>query len=136
MGQQTCYRQSSMGPHKNESGVFCILQFARPGGSSENIAILLLDERSDRMHHRFLENYSGIADDDDVEVLIGLGVMIRDMMHEGRGGKQILQQLLDTLSNTLRITDPVAVPVDDFIATLNELFTLYVEPPRFRCADQ
>src|ERR1039458_4502411 len=89
---------------------FVVMQFARPGGNLLPIAMLLFDRSADRLLVQGRDDFEGIADRDDVEVLRSFIAQLADES-EQMSGAAMLQELEDKLSNNVRITErqPVSV---------------------------
>jgi hypothetical protein len=84
----------------------------------------LLDPLTDKLYMRGMENYGSIADEDDAQV-VALTVQEFQADAETQGGNSLLIQL-ECMSNTLRTTDRIPLPVKDFQATLDRLFTVFI----------
>ena len=106
------------------SGKYVVAQAILPGRPVQNVGIFLHDPASDQLHLRFVEDWADVADPEDAEVFAILEKDLREQAKE-YGSGQLLQWLLDTCSNTLRLTEPCVIPVTDFQITLNQLFELH-----------
>jgi hypothetical protein len=106
-------------------GQFVLLQFQPPGDRFLwPVAILLLDPLTDKLYIRGRESYASIADEDDAQVA-ALTVQEFQANAETQGGSSLLSQL-ESMSNTLRTTDRIPLPVRDFPETLNQLFVAFI----------
>jgi hypothetical protein len=107
------------------SAEFVVMQFENHGRVIP-IAVLLLDNKADRLRVRYRRDFSTIADPDDCEVLESLLEEL-EATAPGRSGSAILKGYEDTLSNAVRMTDRLPVdpdvPLDDALA---RLFAEYV----------
>jgi|ERR1700678_447519 hypothetical protein len=107
-------------------GQFSLLQFRPPRDKLLwPVAVLLLDPITDKLYIRGLEDYGRIAEEDDA-LAISLTVKQFAMDAEAQGGNRLLLDLEDKLSNTLRITDRIPLPVRDFETTLDRLFAVFI----------
>lgn len=86
------------------------LQFVL-GEHPQTIAVLLLDRQADRLLTRFRGDWAGF-DEFELEIVSALGEDLC-MKAEELGASELMRYLLDTLSNTLRLTDP------EFLTTAN-----------------
>jgi hypothetical protein len=91
----------------NELAHFLLLQFQRPGGELWPVAVLVFDRSNDRLYVCSRENYAGIADIDDAEVL---SETVKQLQAEVamQSGSAILDMLESTLSNSIRLTERIA----------------------------
>jgi hypothetical protein len=108
---------------------FVVMQFARPGGNLLPIAMLLFDRSADRLLVQGRDDFEGIADRDDVEVLRSFIAQLADES-EQMSGAAMLQELEDKLSNNVRITERQPVSVDDVQWALADLYRQHVDPGR------
>src|SRR5689334_23254044 len=108
------------------TATFSVLSFARPGGEIIPIGVLLLDRSDDQLRVLLRKKWDDIADRDDIEVLECLS---SDLMRVSKeiGGRNLLEYLTQTLSNTIRITDGDILVSNDLDTTLDDLFQRYVE---------
>src|SRR5437667_8699891 len=90
-------------PVSTQSANFSLLQLALPARAVLNIGIFLLDPAADRLYMKLRNDWSGVADPDDVEVLEALGEDFEAKSREMEG-EAFLRSLEDTLSNCLLIT--------------------------------
>jgi len=102
-------------------GQFVLLQF-QPSDNAllVPVAVLLLDPLAERLYIRGMENYAGIAKEDDAQV-ISLTVQEFQTNSETQSGSTLLVQL-ESMSNTLRTTDYIPLVVDDFPTTSRPAF--------------
>jgi hypothetical protein len=106
-------------------GQFVLLQFQPPGDQFLwPVAILLLDPLTDRLYIRGRESYARIAEEDDAQV-VALTVEEFQANAETQGGNSLLTQM-ESMSNTLRVTDRIPLEVRDFRATLDRLFAVFI----------
>jgi len=122
-------------------GRFSILQLEMPGQASISAGVLLEDPAQDRLYLRFRRDWDVIAPDEAVilsELEFDLGAKAMEV-----GAELLLRQLQDTLSNTLTISAPREVMVEDFnravIRLYSELVSSTVRPfvthlPRYSLA--
>jgi len=106
------------------SGKYVVAQAILPGRPVQNVGIFLHDLASDQLHLRFVEDWADVGDPEDAEVFALLEKDLKEKAKEYGSGR-LLQWLLDTCSNTLRLTEPCVIPVTDFQITLNQLFELH-----------
>lgn len=95
------------------------------GAGSENAGILLHDAEQDRLYVRLRRDWEEIAPGES-GVLCELEDGLRANAAE-LGAAQFLERLEDTLSNTLRISEPENVLVDNFDRTLARLYRRHVQ---------
>ena len=108
-------------------GEFAVLQYARPGGPTTNIGVLLFDRVENRLYYRLRDDWQHFAAEADVEILSLLAEDFEVKIEE-MGAQGFLSYLEDTLSNVLRISERKAVPVADFRRTLSRLFEKNIGP--------
>lgn len=112
---------------------YSLLLCELPGRGVETIGVLLLDPATDTLHMRLRRDWEAIADPEDAEVL---GELEDDLSGKTRefGGARMLEQLEESASTALRISNREAITVRDFDRTLNELYREHVHPQilRFR----
>ena len=103
-----------------------LLSVALPGASEENAGVLLLDITQDELHLKLRRDWDEFSSEEDAEVLreleADLTVKAREM-----GGAGLLQWLESEASHTVRISDPEAVTVRDFAATLSRLYREHIQ---------
>lgn len=105
---------------------FLLLQFQPPGDESLwPVAVLLFDPSTDKLYIRGREDYANIADDGDAQVLALTVKQLRADV-ETQGGNSVLAQLEDVLSNSVRLTARIGLPVSDIQATLDHLFAAFI----------
>jgi SOS-response transcriptional repressor LexA len=100
---------------------YVVLKLALPGRAEANAAVLLLDTETDRLACRFREDLESLADPEDAGVVAALPEDFARKAEE-IGGRRFLEQLEDTLSNALRLTERQRVAVRDTHAALERLF--------------
>lgn len=96
-----------------------LLEFEQPGGTLLLVSILLFDPSTDRLYIRNRDDLGGL-DADDAEIV---GPLLAQLADESRSmvGSAILQQLEDSLSNSIRISERSKIRVDDVNTALDEL---------------
>jgi len=113
-------------PEKAYSGEYLLLVLALPGEADRNIGVFLRDRETGHLYARILNHWEEIADAEEAEWLQALGddfgAKIREM-----GGDEFLRTLENSLSNALRLSQRMAVSVDDFPGALDRLFEEHVE---------
>lgn len=95
---------------QKRSPEFAYLQYVHPGNQPKTIAVLVVDHDNDSLLMRFTDDWSGL-DEDDIEVLSALGEDLYAKANE-LGAAALMAQLQETLSNTLRISDPQPISGD------------------------
>ena len=108
---------------------FMVMQYEWPGGKLQPIAILLLDLSADKLHLRSRDDFDGIADRDDAE-LLQLFIAQLAAESEQMRGSDILLELEDKLANSVRITERQLATADDIQRTLADLYREHVDPRR------
>src|ERR1051325_2504129 len=91
------------------SARFSVLQVEIPGGATTPAGVLLVDPASDRLYLRLRRDWKDVAPAES-EVLASLEDDLEQKAAE-LGAAQLLDYLTDTLSNTLRVTDPRDIAV-------------------------
>jgi SOS-response transcriptional repressor LexA len=102
-----------------------ILQLALPGEAPVNIGVLLEDVAADRLYLRLRRDWDLIAPDE-ADVLSELAADLESRASE-IGAARLLERLTDTLSNTIGLTDPREVIVEDFSRGLGRLYREHVQ---------
>ncbi len=105
---------------------YLLVQAALPGRPVRNVGVLLFDPANDRLYRKFLEEWTGVADEDDAEWLEGLATYI-DTLRDELGGKGVLDYLEDSASNSLVLTNRETIQIGDFRKTLERLFSEHVQ---------
>lgn len=111
---------------KGTSGEYLLVELARPGEPQRNIGVLLRDTATGQVHPKMRQHFEEIEDPEEAELLAALGPDFELKIHE-MGGDEFLRSLEDSLSNALRVSQRVAVAVDDFSRTLESLYEEHVE---------
>jgi SOS-response transcriptional repressor LexA len=93
-------------------GRLSILQLTMPGDAPVSAGVLLEDPVADRLHLRLRRDWDVIAPAE-ASVLSQLESDLAAKAHES-GAAQVLDRLHDSLSNTLTISSPREVMVEDF----------------------
>lgn len=107
-------------------GEMRLLELALPGHRAETCGILLLDPATQQFGLRLRRDWDALTtDDDDLDVLEALEDDLRQKASE-LPPAEFLAQLDDTLSNTLRISEPQQVLLGSFASTLNRLYERHV----------
>jgi hypothetical protein len=105
---------------------YLLVELALPGRAKVNVGVCLLDPSSDRLYVKMREDWGGMAEPEDAEVLSRVAEHFAASSEES-GAEQFLQRLEDTLSNTLRVTERESIAVGDFPKALTRLFEKHVE---------
>jgi len=103
-----------------------LVQAALPGTQIENIAILLLDSGSDRLHSRFRRDFEAFAGDE-ADWFENLEDEVSAKSRE-LGGQKCLEWMESTLSHVLRISQRFSVFVDSYSQTTERLYANYIRP--------
>ena len=112
-------------------GVYAILEADLPGRPARNIGVVLIDSTSGRGWLKLRGHYEDIAEPEDAEVLTAFEDALR-LRIETEGAANLLDWMEETLSNTVRISDPYGVRVESFTRTLAKLYDEQVEPVEVR----
>jgi phage repressor protein C with HTH and peptisase S24 domain len=102
-----------------------ILQLETPGSAPVSAGVLLEDPAQDRLYLRLRRDWDVIAPEE-AEVLSELEPDLAAKARE-LGAARVLDQLQDTLSNTLTISEPREVLVEDFGRALPRLYRELVQ---------
>jgi hypothetical protein len=100
---------------------FLLLQFQRPGEDIVwPLAVLVFDPSRDRLHVCGRHNFADIADHEDVIVL---SETVKQLLADAniQSGTAILELLEDTLSNSIRLTERMALRSSDIATTVQHL---------------
>jgi hypothetical protein len=106
---------------------YVVLEAAPLGRTPCTIGVLLIDPETDRGWLRMRRDFEEIVDPEEAEVLAGLEDHIRDCLRES-GAVAFLSSLADTLSNTVRMSDPETVSVHAFSRAVEQLYRENVAP--------
>ena len=105
---------------------FLLLQFQRPGDEQLlPVAVLLFDPVRDKLHVRGRDDYASIAEPDDAFVLAET-VKELELEATAKSGSAILELLEATLSNSIRLTDRIALQTVDMPTTLDHLSAAFI----------
>jgi hypothetical protein len=91
------------------NAVYSVLSIQSGGRSSLPIAVMLLDVVHDRLLFRFRDDLGNIGDEESLPILEGMRDELPNWAFE-KGAKSLYLEFLDTLSNTVTISDPAEVP--------------------------
>ncbi len=106
-------------------GRISVLQLQLPGQGLVNAGVLLEDLTTDRLYLRVRRDWDAIAADEATvlsELESDLAAKAREL-----GASQVLGRLQDTLSNTLRISDPREVMVENFSRAVQRFYAEMVQ---------
>ncbi|MBN8732490.1 MAG: hypothetical protein J0L64_18245 [Acidobacteria bacterium] len=110
----------------SRQGEMRLLEVALPGRRPEPCGILLLDPATPQFGLRLRRDWDALTqDDDDLDVLESLEDDLRQKAAE-LGPAAFLAHLDDSLSNTLRVSEPQTVLLGSFASTLNRLYERHV----------
>ena len=101
-------------------GEYLVLRADLPGVDPENIGILLLDSKANRLYCRMRRDMHEFAEVD-ADWFEHLADDIREKSQE-LGAQQYLAWMESTLSNILLISERERIPVDDFEKTAARLY--------------
>src|SRR5512135_3313651 len=102
-----------------------ILHLEMPGSAPVSAGVLLEDPADNRLYLRLRRDWDVIAPEE-AEVLSGLESDLAAKAQQ-LGAGRVLDQLQDTLSNTLTISEPRDVMVEDFGRALPRLYRELVQ---------
>jgi SOS-response transcriptional repressor LexA len=102
------------------AGRLSILRLEMPGNEPVNAGVLLEDPAQNRLYLRLRRDWEFIAPAE-ADALSALEMDLAAKAQE-RGASALLSQLHDTLSNTLTISEPREVAVEDFSRALQRLY--------------
>jgi hypothetical protein len=91
------------------NAAYSVLSIQSGGRSSLPIAVMLLDVVHDRLLFRFRDDLGNIGDEESLPILEGMRDELPNWAFE-KGAKSLYLEFLDTLSNTVTISDPAEVP--------------------------
>jgi SOS-response transcriptional repressor LexA len=103
-----------------------VLQLEMPGNAPVSAGVLLEDPASNRLYLRLRRDWDVIAPEE-AEVLSELEPDLAEKAQK-LGAAQVLDQLHDTLSNTLTISGRREVMVEDFGRAISRLYRELVQP--------
>ena len=113
-------------PREQRHGEYLLVELALPGEPERNIGVLLRDPQTGEVYPKIRDHWEDVADLEEAEFLRALPEDIETKIRE-MGGEEFLRQLEDSLSHTLRLSERMAVAVDDFPRTLERLYEEHVE---------
>ena len=113
-----------MGPVATLAGRVSLMRMELPGGVPLNAGVLLEDPAHNRLHLRLRRDWDVIAPAE-AEVLSELEGDLKTKAEE-LGAAQLLAYLSETISNTLTISEPREVVVDDFAHAVVRLYHEFV----------
>jgi SOS-response transcriptional repressor LexA len=103
-----------------------LLELVLPGQDGEVCGVLLFDSSEERLGVRLRRDWDALTEDEnDLEVLELLEEDLRQKSAE-MGGAAFLGYLEDTLSNTIRLSEPEQVLMGGFTSTLNRMYEKHV----------
>jgi Peptidase S24-like len=106
------------------SARFSVLELEVPGSAPIPAGVLLEDAQADRMYLRLRRDWDEVAPEES-EVLAALEYDLASKAAE-MGASQLLDHLYDTLSNTLRLSPPREILVEDFDRALARLYREHI----------
>ena len=112
-------------PSAEADAEYLLLRFAGTGRPVRNVGVLLYDTRAKRLYWRVRTDWQSIADPEDAEILAEMSRHLQEQV-ERMGAEQFLQDLEDTLSNVLRLSERRIIQVADFQEAANALYELHV----------
>jgi SOS-response transcriptional repressor LexA len=115
----------NMSPAVTHAARVSLLQLALPGEAPVNIGVLLEDVAADRLYLRLRRDWDLIAPEES-DVLSELEADLESKAAEA-GATRLMQGLAGSLSNTIGITDPREVIVEDFERSLGRLYREHVQ---------
>ena len=110
------------------AGECVLIEAALPGATACVVGVLLLDPKTGDLHLRFRRDWDELfADLEDVEYF---GALEDDLTARAGaiGGRELLEELEDSASNSLLVTDRERVMVEDWSKALNRLYRKHVQP--------
>jgi hypothetical protein len=113
-------------PRHKRSGEYLLVELALPGEGQRSIGVLLRDPATGQVYSKIRDHWEEIQDPEDAEFLEALGPDFAMKIQE-MGGDEFLRTLEDSLSSFLRLSERIAVTVDDFPGTLDRLYEEHVE---------
>lgn len=103
-----------------------LLELALPGKDTEVCGVLLFDPSEERLGVRLRRDWDALtSDENDLDVLELLEEDLRQKAAE-IGSRAFLDYLEDTLSNTIRLSEPETVLMGGFTSTLNRMYEKHV----------
>jgi hypothetical protein len=105
---------------------FLLLQFQRPGDEHPlPVAVILFDLTNDKLYIRGRNEYESIAEPEDALVV---AETVKDLQADATAtsGSAILESLESTLSNSILITDRMALLTLDIPTTLDHLSAAFI----------
>src|SRR5580700_2494850 len=107
-------------------GEYLLLQLARSDAPLRNIGVLLRDAEAGEVYSKIRGSGGEIPDAEETVLLEALDEDVEAKIDE-MGEGEFLRHLEDSLSNTLRLSEPTSVAVDDFPHTLVRLYEEHME---------
>jgi SOS-response transcriptional repressor LexA len=109
---------------ETQPGRLSILEVEKPGGDVIPVGVLLIDPAQDKLYVRVRRDWDGVLPEE-ADVLEAMEKGLTDLAAEVGAGA-LLAHLQDTLSNTLRMTEPGDVMVENFDRALARLYRRHV----------
>src|SRR5215831_396636 len=109
---------------ETQPGRLSILEVEKPGGDVIPVGVLLIDPAQDKLYVRVRRDWDGVLPEE-AEVLEAMEKGLTDLAADVGAGA-LLAHLQDTLSNTLRMTEPGDVMVENFDRALARLYRRHV----------
>lgn len=113
--------------HPTTAARLFVLSVDLPGQGSIPAGVILHDTAANGLHVRLRRDWEVIADEEDTEVLAELADDLENKAAEF-GAAKFLRTLEDSLSNTVRISEPRDVLVEDFPRALERHYRQTVSP--------
>ncbi|HBY62632.1 MAG TPA: hypothetical protein DEH78_22655 [Solibacterales bacterium] len=106
---------------------YSLLELHWPGREPKTVGVLVVDPKSGDSALRLVEDWSGLVDDEDLEVVEALEADLRREVRD-KGGEAVLEELEGSLSNVLRLGARAAARSGPLEHTLERLFYRHAEP--------
>jgi hypothetical protein len=101
-----------------------LLKVLLPGQPERNLGVFLFDGTTGNLYFRIREDFEGIANPDEAEMLSHLSAHFHKRLDElgDGGGAELLQEWESQLSNVLQLSDRKQISVGNIQAALDRLF--------------
>ena len=118
--------QEGFGAARDKCSVeFTVLQLALPGEPLQNVGVLALESATGQLLWKLRGEWASIAGEE-TAVLEGLNLELQSRVDQ-IGGRAVMEQFEDTLSNILRMSQRRRILTDDIETAVARLFDEYVE---------
>ncbi|MDX2152968.1 MAG: S24 family peptidase [Bryobacteraceae bacterium] len=106
---------------------YSLLELHWPGREPSTVGVLVVDPKTGESAVRLIEDWSGLVEDEDLEVVEALESDLRRELRD-KGGEAVIEEWEGTLSNVLRIGGRASAKSGPVESTVERLFYRYAQP--------